>query len=294
MIANNKFYVFGVNLTMILFVISCIFPFLLLIMSSVTSESTLMHHGYSLIPRELSFGAYQYLWNMRGAILRAYMMSFIIAGVGVSTHVTLTILFAYPLSKKDLPGRNVISFLVFFTMLFNGGLVPTFMVYTRLLNVTDSLAGMIVPYLLLNAFHIIIMRSYISASIPGEVIEAAKVDGASEFTCFSYIIVPMSKPIISTIALLATIAYWNNWTNGVYFLFQRTDLFGIQNFLMAVMNNIAFLQQQAVAADIMVLQVPSVGVRMALAVLGVTPVLLMYPFFQKSLVKGITLGSVKG
>jgi putative aldouronate transport system permease protein len=272
---------------------ACIIPFWLLFVSSITSESYLVQHGYSLVPKEFSFAAYEYLWEAKDSIGRAYLMSVVIAGIGVLGNIVLTVLFAYPLSHKDLPGRGVISFFLFFTMLFNGGLVPTYMVYTNLINVKDTLAGMIVPYLLMNAFFVIIMRTYFTSSIPGEVLEAARIDGANEVQSLIKIVLPMSKPIIATIALMTLISYWNNWTNGIYFLTTKTNLYGIQNYLNDVMSKAAFLQTH-MTGMINAKAVPNISVRMAIAVIAVLPLMIAYPFFQKYFVKGITLGSVKG
>lgn len=293
MVNNSKVFSFFVNFLLVALIAACIIPFWLLFVSSVTSESYLIQHGYSLVPKEFSFAAYDYLWKAKESIGRAYLMSVVIAGIGVIANIVLTVLFAYPLSHKDLPGRGVISFFLFFTMLFNGGLVPTYMVYTNLINVKDTLAGMIVPYLLMNAFFVIIMRTYFTSSIPGEVLEAARIDGANEVQSLLKIVLPMSKPIIATIALMTLIAYWNNWTNGVYFLTTRTDFYGIQNYLNDVMNKAAFLQTH-MNGMINAKAVPNISVRMAIAVIAVLPLMVAYPFFQKYFVKGITLGSVKG
>jgi len=293
MVNNSKVFSVFVNLLLAALIAACIIPFWLLFVSSVTSESYLIQNGYSLVPKEFSLDAYKYLWEAKDSIGRAYLMSVLIAGIGVIANIVLTVLFAYPLSHKDLPGRGVISFFLFFTMLFNGGLVPTYMVYTNLINVKDTLAGMIVPYLLMNAFFVIIMRTYFTSSIPGEVLEAARIDGANEVQTLLKIVLPMSKPIIATIALMTLISYWNNWTNGVYFLTTRTDFYGIQNYLNDVMNKAAFLQSH-MNGMINAKAVPNISVRMAIAVIAVLPLMVAYPFFQKYFVKGITLGSVKG
>lgn len=293
MINNSKLYSFFVNAFLVVLIAASVIPFWLLFVGSVTSEDYLIQHGYSLIPKQFSFAAYNYLWEAKDSIARAYLMSVVIAGIGVLGNLVLTVLFAYPLSHKDLPGRGVISFFLFFTMLFNGGLVPTYMVYTNLINVKDTLAGMIVPYLLMNAFFVIIVRTYFTTNIPGEVLEAARIDGAGEVQSLLKIVLPMSKPILATIALMTLISYWNNWTNGVYFLTTRTDLYGIQNYLNDVMNKAAFLQTH-MNGMINAKSVPNISVRMAIAVVAVLPLLIAYPFFQKYFVKGITLGSVKG
>lgn len=293
MISQSKAFNIFVHALLVFLILCCVVPFWLLIASSFTSEASLVKNGYSLIPKEFSLAAYKYLWTARGSIGRAYFMSIAISAVGVTGNVLMCILFAYPLSRRELPGRGVFSFLLFFTMLFNGGLVPTYLVYTNIVNVKDSFWGLVVPYLLFNPFLVIMMRTYFTSSIPNEVLEAARIDGASEVRCLTSVVVPMSKPIIATVALMTLIAYWNNWTNGIYFLTTRTDLYGIQNYLNDVMNKAAFLQSHTTGA-INVRDIPNIGVRMAVAVVAVVPLLILYPFFQKYFVKGVTLGSVKG
>ena len=293
MISQSKAFNIFVHALLVFLILCCVVPFWLLIASSFTSEASLVKNGYSLIPKEFSLAAYKYLWTARGSIGRAYFMSVAISAVGVTGNVLMCILFAYPLSRRELPGRGLFSFLLFFTMLFNGGLVPTYLVYTNIVNVKDSFWGLVVPYLLFNPFLVIMMRTYFTSSIPNEVLEAARIDGASEVRCLTSVVVPMSKPIIATVALMTLIAYWNNWTNGIYFLTTRTDLYGIQNYLNDVMNKAAFLQSHTTGA-INVRDIPNIGVRMAVAVVAVVPLLILYPFFQKYFVKGVTLGSVKG
>ena len=293
MISQSKAFNIFVHALLIFLILCCVVPFWLLIASSFTSETSLVQNGYSLIPREFSLAAYKYLWSARGSIGRAYFMSVAISAVGVTGNVLMCILFAYPLSRRELPGRGVFSFILFFTMLFNGGLVPTYLVYTNIVNVKDSFWGLVVPYLLFNPFLVIMMRTYFSSSIPNEVLEAARIDGATEVQCLARIVIPMSKPIIATVALMTLITYWNNWTNGIYFLTTRTDLYGIQNYLNDVMNKAAFLQSHT-TGQINIRDIPNIGVRMAVAVVAVVPLLILYPFFQKYFVKGVTLGSVKG
>ena len=293
MITNNKAFKIVMYALLVFLIIACVMPFWMLFVSSLTSETALAKSGYNFVFTETSTAAYEYLWGVRASIFRAYGMSLLITAIGVSCNVVLTVLFAYPLSRQDLPGRSVFSFLLFFTMLFNGGLVPTYLVYTNIVNVKDSFWGLVVPYLLFNPFMVIMMRTYFTSSIPGEVLEAAKIDGANEVRCLTSIVVPMSKPIIATVGLMTLIAYWNNWTNGIYFLTTRTDLYGIQNYLNDVMNKATFLQNHS-NGMINARDIPNVSVRMAIAVVAVIPLLVLYPFFQKYFVKGVTLGSVKG
>ena len=162
MITNNKAFKIVMYALLIFLIIACVMPFWMLFVSSLTSETALAKTGYNFVFTETSTAAYEYLWGVRGSILRAYGMSVLITAIGVSCNVVLTVLFAYPLSRKDLPGRKAISFFLFFTMLFNGGFVPTYMVYTQVFHFKDSLAGMIVPYLLMNAFYVMMMRTYIT------------------------------------------------------------------------------------------------------------------------------------
>ena len=293
MIYKNRFFRFIMGLIMLLFVLACIFPFILLISSSFTSETALIKEGYSFIPSEVSLAAYEYIWNVKGDILRAYGISFFVTGVGTFVSVIMTMLFAYPLSRKDLPGRRGLSFFLFFTMLFNGGFVPTYLIYSNIFHITDTIWALIVPYLLMNAFFVIMVRTYINTNVPNEVIEAATIDGSGELNTLIKIVVPMSKPIIGTIGLMTAIAYWNNWTNGIYFIHTKRELYGIQNYLNSVLSNISFLQTHT-DPGMNITELPSVGIRMALAVIALLPVLLAYPFFQKSFAKGITVGSVKG
>ncbi len=293
MIYGNKIFRFTMGFIMLLLVLACILPFLLLIASSFTSEVSLAQNGYSFIPAEFSMAAYKYIWSVKENIFRAYGMSFLVTGLGTTISVVMTMLFAYPLSRKDLPGRRVISFIVFFTMLFNGGFVPTYLIYSRIFNIADTVWALIVPYLLMNAFFVIMVRTYINSNVPNEVIEAAMIDGSSEIKTLIQIVVPMSKPIVGTIALMSAIAYWNNWTNGVYFIQTKRELYGIQNYLNSILSNIAFLQSHS-DPSIKITELPSVSIRMALAVIALVPILIAYPFFQKSFTKGITVGSVKG
>lgn len=278
---------------MFLFVAACVLPFILLIASSFTSEAALIKEGYSFIPAEFSLAAYKYIWSVKGDILRAYGISFFVTGFGTLASVVMTMLFAYPLSRKDLPGRRVLSFILFFTMLFNGGFVPTYLIYSNIFHITDTIWALIVPYLLMNAFFVIMVRTYINTNVPNEVIEAATIDGSSEIHTLVRVVVPMSKPIIGTIGLMTAIAYWNNWTNGIYFIHTKRELYGIQNYLNSVLSNISFLQSHT-DPNIKITDLPSVGIRMALAVIALLPILIAYPFFQKSFAKGITVGSVKG
>lgn len=295
MITNSKTFRFAVYFILTILTLVCVLPLLLLFMASVTEEQTLIANGYSFIPEKFSLYAYEYIFRAGNTILRAYGITVLVTVVGTTINLFLTVLLAYPLSRKSLKGRNVISFLIFFTMLFNGGLVPSYMMWTQVFHIRDTLLALIVPNLMLNAFYVIMMRNYFSSNIPDSLIEAAQLDGASEVRVLFDVVLPLSKPIIATVGLMVGLAYWNDWMNGLYYLLRRTDLYGIQSVLNTMINNIKFLTSQAATQGNAVAgALPSASIRMAIAVIAIVPILIVYPFIQKAFVKGIIVGGVKG
>lgn len=275
--------------------LACVLPFVLLITSSLTSENALLHDGYSLWPGELSLESYRYLWYSRAQIFTAYKMTLIATTVGTLSNLTITTLMAYPLSRKGLPGRNFFSFAVFFTLLFNGGMIPSYLMWVQVFHIKDTFWALILPNLLMNGFGVIIMRTFFVTNIPEEVIEAARIDGAGEFLTLLRIVLPLSTPILSTIALLSGLAYWNDWINGLYYLVKRTDFYTIQNLLNRLIASADFISNNAANSAITAgIKVPSVGIRMAVAVIALLPIMAIYPLLQRGFVKGIVIGSVKG
>lgn len=282
-----------VNLVLVLLSVFCVFPFLLMFMASITEETALNINGYTLFPSEFDFAAYKYLLADSTVIFSGYKVSVLVTVFGTVANLILTTLFAYPLSRKDLPGRKFVSFYLFFTMLFNAGLIPSYMMWTKTFHIQNTYAALIVPNLLLGAYNIIMMRTYLSSSVPEEVLEAARIDGAGEFLILGRIVLPMAKPIIATLAMLVGLAYWNDWTNGLYYL-NDDNLYSVQVLLMKIMRNLDMVRVNAAAGGGSLGAMPSMSLRMAIAVMGIIPVLIAYPFLQKYLVKGITVGSVKG
>ena len=229
--------------------------------------------------------------------MRAYLVSIILTMVGTSLALAITTLLAYALSKKDLPGKGILTFLVVFSMLFNGGLVPTYIVYTKIFHLNNTFWALLIPGLLMNGFNVMLMKSYFCSSIPDEILDAAYIDGANEVKTFWKIVIPLSKPILATIALFAGIAYWNDWMNGYIYVTKRTELYSVQNLLNRMMQNIQFLSQSSSNvqnANVGLSSIPLASVRMAMATVGILPIIIVYPFVQKYFVKGITLGGVKG
>lgn len=296
MVEKNKSFQVGANIVMVILSLCCVFPFVLLIISSLTDETELIRNGYSLFPSKFSLDSYLYMFKSSNKIISAYGITILSTVVGTGCGLTMTILMAYPLSRRDLPGRNAMAFYVFFTMLFSGGLVPTYIMYTRYIKVSNTIWALIIPALMVNAFYVIMMRTYFTTNIPEAVIEAARIDGAGEFRILGTIVLPMSVPMIATMTLLIGLSYWNDWKNGLYYLQQNKSLYSIQVLLNDMLRDVQALKSgmDAAAAAEIAATMPSTGIKMAIAVVGVLPVLIVYPFFQKYFVKGITIGAVKG
>ena len=272
-----------------------ILPFVLIFIASFTEEKTLTQYGYTFFPRKLSLDAYKYLANNFATIGRAYLTSICLIAVGTALSMLLTTMFAYPLSRSDFKYRYPFAFFLFFTMLFHGGIVPSYMVWTRIFHVVDSYLALLLPNLLMGAFNVLLVRNYYQTNVPAAIIESAQIDGANELTIFWKIMLPLAVPVNVTVGLFAGLAYWNDWTNALYYI-RNVKFYGIQNVLMSIMNNIAFLSsgQASQVVDTSQITIPSVGMRMALAVIGVLPILILFPLLQKHLIKGIVVGAVKG
>ena len=285
----------ALNIIFILIVIFTIAPFLLLVSSSFTDEQILTQYGYNFLPKKFSLDSYIYLFKSSDKIFRAYGITIFVTVFGTIISLLVTTLFAYPLYRKEFPLRKALSFIVFFTMLFNGGLVPTYLMWTQTFHIKDTIWALIIPGHIMNAFYVIMIRSYITSNIPDELIEAARIDGATEISCLKNIILPLAKPIMATMALMIGLSYWNDWVNCLYYVTDQ-QLFSIQAVLNTIITNIQYLQSNAnlVGDSSVFASLPSVSIRMAIAVVGVVPVLVIYPFFQKYFVKGIVVGGVKG
>lgn len=276
--------------------LSCILPFILLFISSMTDETTIVKNGYSFIPEKLGFSAYAYLWNQSAEIFRAYGITILVTVIGTAASLAITSMLAYPLSRRDLPLRNPFAFFVFFTLLFNGGLVPTYLIYTQVFHIKNTIEALIIPGLLMNGFNVLLMRTFFMTTIPTPVLESANIDGAGEFKTFYSIVLPLSMPIMATIGLFQGIAYWNDWFNGLIYI-TNPKLFSLQSILNRIMSDIQFLStnsSMASQSSEALAALPAETFRMAIAVVGVIPILAAYPFFQKYFVKGITIGAVKG
>lgn len=288
---ENTVWKWGSHFVLMVLSLLALLPFILLIVSSFTDNTSAIRNGYSFFPEKWSLEAYKYIANDWSTIGRAYLITIAVTVIGTAGSLLITSMLAYTLSIRDLPGGRVLSFLVVFTMLFSGGIVPTYMVYTKVFNVTNSIWALIVPGLLMNAFTIMLVKNYFMFSIPPALSEAAKIDGASEIRTFFTIILPLSMPILATVGLMTGIAYWNDWQNGIYYI-TDTNWYSVQVLLNRINRDVTFITANSNVVT-NTANLPTTTVRMAIAVIGVLPILAIYPFFQKYFVKGITIGSVK-
>lgn len=294
---DQKIFNFISHTVMIIVTVMAVLPFILVFLSSVTEENTLVLNGYSFFPEKFSFYAYEYIIMKGKKIFRAYAVTLFVTMIGTSINVMISAMLAYPLSLKDLPGKRIFTFYVVFTLLFNGGLVPTYLMYTSVFNVKNTIFALIIPNLLMHTMNVLLMRTYYSTSIPTELFEASEIDGASQFKIFGSIILPLGKPIAVTMALFSGLSYWNDWTNGLYYLtgYDGEKLYSIQNFLNKVVTDIQYLNSSQVGSNSDILaKLPTVSVRMAIAFVAMIPVLMLFPFLQKYFSKGIAMGAIKG
>ena len=268
-----------------------IFPFWLLVSVSLSSAETVAK-GYQLIPNPVCWDAYKYVFEQPDAILRAYGVTFVYSVAAMVLSVLFMAMVAYPLSRKKLKGRNVLNFYLYFTMLFGGGLVPTYLLVAKFLHLNDTIWVYILLGLI-NPWYVFMMRTFFQG-IPGEIIESATIDGASEYTIFIKMILPLSKPVLATVALFIFLGKWNDWNTALIYI-QNEKLYSLQYLLQKIMTNLDMLKQmQQTGMDTSMIDVPGETIRMAMAVIVAGPALVIFPFFQKYFVKGLTVGSVKG
>ncbi|MGO4495184.1 carbohydrate ABC transporter permease [Paenibacillus sp. 2RAB27] len=275
-----------------LFAVMCLIPFLMIVIGSFTEESQIIRNGYSLIPNKLSFDAYAFIFKNPKQIVSAYQITLLVTIVGTLVGLFLTAMTAYVLQRKDFKYRNVFAFYFFFTTLFSGGLVPWYIMIVKYLGWKDSLLALIVPALL-NVFYIIIMRSFISSTIPDAISESAKIDGAGDFRIFFSMILPLTKPALATIGLFIALNYWNDWYHATLFI-NKENLYPLQYFLYKILSSIAFANSSVASQGSVVMDTPKESFKLAMTVIATGPIVLLYPFVQKYFVQGITIGSVKG
>lgn len=273
-----------------LFSLFCLLPFVMLIGSSFETESVIIREGYKLWPSQFTTYAYNLVFES-GTIFKAYGVTIFMTVAGTILSMLITILLAYPLSLKKLRFKNQITFFVYFTMLFNGGLVPTYLLISKYLQMRDTIWVMIIP-LLLNPWNMFLLRNFFK-SIPAELSEAAYIDGANDLMILWKVILPVSKPGIAAISLFYALFYWNQWYNALLYI-DNSELFPLQYYVMNINRSIDSIKEMARMTGQSYANLPSNSVRMATAVVTIGPIIFVYPFVQKHFTTGIMVGSVKG
>lgn len=268
-----------------------IIPVLFIFSLSVTPETSLSEVGYRLIPKEITFDAYTYIIKNPAQILNSYKISIIVTVIGTVAGLMFTTGIAYAMSRKDFKlGKHITRF-VMFAMLFHGGLIPTYIVVTQVLHLGNTLWVLILT-MLVSPWNIFLMKSFLS-SIPMELLEASFIDGATEYQTYFKVVLPLAKPGLATVGLLILFSYWNDWYQAMLYI-DNMDLVPLQLLLYKIISNIQFVLQNSFYLASEGGSFPTIAARMATCVIAIAPMLLAFPFFQKYLAKGLTLGSVKG
>ena len=282
-----------IHFVFILFSLACIIPLVSIISISLSNETDIIKNGYSLFPRVFDISAYAYILYKPIQIINAFKVSIIVSILGTFISLIVTAGIAYTLSRHDYKFKNPLSFYVFFTMMFNGGLVPTYILISNYLHLKDTIWVLILPYVAAPWF-ILLLRTFMQ-KIPYDIIESCMMDGASEFRIFFQIILPLAKPGLATIALFTILQYWNDWWLSLLYI-EKESLVPLQYMLYRMMNNITFLTSSSnqMPPGLNNAVIPSESARMAMAILAAGPMLAVFPFFQQYFVRGLTVGAVKG
>lgn len=275
-----------------LFALCCLLPFVLILSSSFTSEKAIMESGFALWPKDFSTFAYEIVFRNPRLIIGSYVVTMGITIVGTAVGLFIVAMTGYALQRADFLYRNKISFYIYFTTLFSGGLVPFYLLITQYLDLKDNYLAVLLPGLL-SPFLIIMMKAF-TKSIPHEITESAKMDGAGDFTIFLKLILPMSTPALATIGLFIALGYWNEWYNAMLFLSPNMEYRPLQLFLYNVITSADFIRNSAAASNVAPQEIPLESMKMATAVVATGPVILFYPFVQRFFIQGITIGAVKG
>ncbi len=289
---EDKAFVAAAHIVMIILTICALAPFVLMISGSLTDNDALVKNGYQFIPSVFSADAYAYILQEWAQIGNAYLVTIVVTVTGTAVSLFLVSTMGYGLAQDDVPGLNIIFVLVIITMLFNGGVVSSYIIYSNLFHIKNTIFALIIPNLLLNGFNIMLVRNYMRNSIPRDLSEAAEIDGAGQFRIYLTVVLPLSKPILATVGLLTAVGYWNDWTNGLYYVTDNT-LYSVQQLLDQMNKSVQYLASHSNIVGLNQ-NLPSTSIRMAIAVVGILPIIIAYPFFQKYFEKGITMGAVKG
>jgi putative aldouronate transport system permease protein len=290
--SGSSFVFYTIAFTLVTIIAAvCLIPFVLLISASFSSDNAIRFNGYSFLPQEFTLEAYSLIFKFPLRVAQAYGVSIFITAVGTFCGLFLITMTAYVISRKTFKFRNTISFYFYFTTLFNGGMVCTYIFYIRYLHLKDSLLALILPGMF-NVFYLLIMRSFVSA-IPQATVESAKIDGAGEFRIFGQIVLPLLPSGLATIGLFQALHYWNDWYNAMLYINSQSK-FPLQYMLYDLLSRATAIAQIASMGGYIMEEMPTYSLKMAMAVVATGPIILVYPFVQRFFIKGITIGSVKG
>ena len=273
-----------------LFCIYCLFPFAIILGSSFETESNFATYGFPIIPKDFTLQAYKMVLG-DSQIFKAYGVTIFTTAAGTLFSMLLTITMAYPLSLKKIKFRNAITFFVYFTMLFGGGLVPTYLLISKTLDMKNNIFVLILP-VAFSAWNMFLMRNFF-AGIPHELSESAYVDGANDIQILRKIILPVSVPGIATLSLFYALGYWNQWFNAMLYI-EDANLFPLQYLLMRMLRNADAMREMARTTGMSVGDLPTNSLRMTTTVVAIGPIVLLYPYVQKYFTSGLTVGAIKG
>lgn len=285
----------GFNLLFTLLAAMAIIPVLFVFMISISSEESIRVSGYSFVPQSFSNSAYMFLWNERATILSALWISVLVTVSGTVLGLALTTTMGYVLSRPGFKLKGFYTWVVFIPMIFNGGMVASYVVNANILNMKNTIWALILP-LAVSSFNIIVCKTFFRSTIPDSIIESAKIDGASQLRIFGTIVLPISKPVLATIGLFLAFGYWNDWFQSSLFITDN-NLLSLQALLNSMQKNIEYIAQHpdpGISLADYKRAMPSEGIRMAIAVVVAVPIACIYPFFQKYFISGLTVGAVKG
>ena len=270
----------------------CVLPFVLIVSGSITSNETILREGYSILPRDISFDAYSMIFKAPKEILQAFKFSKYYTAVGTLTGLAVIVLTAYVISRKEFKYRNVVSFLIYFTSIFGGGLVAWYLMYTNILGLKGTTFAIWFPAIM-SPFLVILMRTFITGSVPDAIVESAKIDGAGHGTVLTRIVLPVLGPGLATVGLFLALGYWNDWYRSSMFS-TDSSTWELQFYLYNMLNASQALKAMSQASSVPIDSMPGQTMKLAMAVVATGPVLIFYPFVQRYFVTGITIGAVKG
>lgn len=282
------------NVIFLLLAVICVIPLLFVFSISIADEESIRVNGYQLIPQVLSASAYEFLWNERMTILRAVFMSVAVTVIGTVISIALNTSMGYVVSRKNFKLKQFYTWLIFIPMVFNGGMLASYVVVNNILKLNNSIWALILP-LACSAFSVTICRTFFRTTVPDSIIESAKIDGAGQFKIWSGIVLPISKPVMATIGMFAAFGYWNDWFQASLYI-QDRNLQTLQSLLNQMQKNIEYIANNpygGVSMQQYRASMPTESVRMAIAIVIIVPIACTYPFFQKYFISGLTIGSVK-